>query len=250
MEKENLYRLIESDSLKNISLEELKGVIDEYPYFQTARLLYTKKLHISGSEEYGEELSKTAILCADRRKLFYMIQLDEYNELLHKPNNTGKEDKDRTEALLDSYFESFGKEETTHSPIQSTEMYYATIDYFSYLESLEVDDSTDSPQEPFEHQDIIDAFIDKNESESIQLRPFKENRDSNKKNSSAETGKIDEGNAFLTETLAKIYIKQKKYEQALTIIKRLSLTFPKKSGYFADQIRFLEYLIINDKTNK
>jgi len=50
--------------------------------------------------------------------------------------------------------------------------------------------------------------------------------------------------------LAKIYIKQKKYEQALTIIKRLSLNFPKKSAYFADQIHFLEYLIINEKNKK
>ena len=55
---------------------------------------------------------------------------------------------------------------------------------------------------------------------------------------------------FLTETLAQIYIKQKKYEEALTIIKRLSLNFPKKSIYFADQIRFLEYLIYNDKNKK
>jgi len=54
----------------------------------------------------------------------------------------------------------------------------------------------------------------------------------------------------LTETLAKIYMKQQKYEQALAIIKRLSLNFPKKSAYFADQIRFLEYLIINEKNKK
>ncbi|NLA62102.1 MAG: tetratricopeptide repeat protein, partial [Bacteroidales bacterium] len=56
--------------------------------------------------------------------------------------------------------------------------------------------------------------------------------------------------SFLTETLAQVYIKQKKYEQALTIIKRLSLNFPKKSIYFADQIRFLEYLIYNEKNKK
>ncbi|MBV2166233.1 MAG: hypothetical protein KUL76_06850, partial [Kaistella sp.] len=59
-----------------------------------------------------------------------------------------------------------------------------------------------------------------------------------------------ENKGFLTETLAKIYIKQKKYEQALTIIKQLSLNFPKKSIYFADQIRFLELLILNEKNKK
>ena len=50
-----------------------------------------------------------------------------------------------------------------------------------------------------------------------------------------------------TETLAKIYIKQHRYEKALEIIKKLSLNYPKKNAYFADQIRFLEKLIINAK---
>ena len=53
---------------------------------------------------------------------------------------------------------------------------------------------------------------------------------------------------FLTETLARIYIKQKRYDKALEILKRISLINPKKSAYFADQIRFLEKLIINTKT--
>ncbi len=66
----------------------------------------------------------------------------------------------------------------------------------------------------------------------------------------ADTDKKDDDSEFLTETLAKIYIKQKKYDKALAIIKQLSLNYPKKSAYFADQIRFLEYLIINDKKNK
>ena len=51
----------------------------------------------------------------------------------------------------------------------------------------------------------------------------------------------------LTETLARIYIKQKRYDKALQIIKNLSLKYPEKNVYFADQIRFLEKLIINTK---
>lgn len=53
---------------------------------------------------------------------------------------------------------------------------------------------------------------------------------------------------FFTETLAKIYIKQHRYEKALEIIKKISLKYPKKNAYFADQIRFLEKLIINAKS--
>ena len=54
--------------------------------------------------------------------------------------------------------------------------------------------------------------------------------------------------SYFTETLARIYVKQKRYDKALQIIKNLSLKYPEKNIYFADQIRFLEKLIINIKT--
>ena len=53
--------------------------------------------------------------------------------------------------------------------------------------------------------------------------------------------------AYFTETLARIYIKQGKYDKAIEIIRRLSLNYPKKSRYFADQIRFLGKIILNEK---
>jgi len=54
--------------------------------------------------------------------------------------------------------------------------------------------------------------------------------------------------SYFTETLAKIYVKQQRYSKALEIIRRLNLKYPKKNAYFADQIRFLEKLIINAKS--
>jgi predicted Zn-dependent protease len=61
-----------------------------------------------------------------------------------------------------------------------------------------------------------------------------------------ETEELDD--SYFTETLAKIYIKQRRYSKALEIIRKLNLKYPKKSIYFADQIRFLEKLVINEKT--
>lgn len=53
--------------------------------------------------------------------------------------------------------------------------------------------------------------------------------------------------SLLSESLAKIYIKTRKYERAYEILSRLSLEFPEKSAYFADQLRFLKKLIVNEK---
>jgi len=52
---------------------------------------------------------------------------------------------------------------------------------------------------------------------------------------------------LLSESLAKIYIKTRRYEQAYEILNGLSLRFPEKSSYFADQLRFLRKLILNER---
>ena len=63
-----------------------------------------------------------------------------------------------------------------------------------------------------------------------------------------DENEVDEG--YMTENLAKIYIKQGSYSRALEIIKRINLNNPKKNAYFADQIRYLEKLILNESRKK
>ncbi len=52
--------------------------------------------------------------------------------------------------------------------------------------------------------------------------------------------------ASLTESFVRILIKNRNYSKAIEIISDLSLKNPEKSIYFADQIRFLRKLIINE----
>ena len=49
------------------------------------------------------------------------------------------------------------------------------------------------------------------------------------------------------EEKSRLYIRQKKYSEAIEILRQLNLINPKKSIYFADQIRFLEKIIANSK---
>lgn len=91
-------------------------------------------------------------------------------------------------------------------------------------------------------QDLIDHFP-KEEQGRILLNELKDEEDT------TEAPVIEEEPAeeeYFTETLARIYIKQGRYQKALEIIQRLSNNFPEKNAYFADQIRFLEKLIINN----
>lgn len=244
MDKDKLYRFIEEPDTLNTSTEEtLKTVVDAYPCFQTLHLLYTKYLDMTDNDHFVGELARTAVLCADRRKLFYLIYKENYHKQLAGPEITSSAVKDRTEELLDTFLTSLGEGEMHETMLDNEALNIVSTDYFSYLESLEEDRSTDPAEDrQLQHHDIIDAFIEKAAAEPL-FTPYEpEVKADDKKNTSEE-----DAGEFLTETLAKIYIRQKKYEQALTIIKRLSLNFPKKSIYFADQIRFLEFLIVNER---
>jgi tetratricopeptide (TPR) repeat protein len=52
-----------------------------------------------------------------------------------------------------------------------------------------------------------------------------------------------ENDEMITETLANIYVKQKKYDKALEAFKKLCLKYPKKNIYFANRMKEIEKLI-------
>ena len=91
-------------------------------------------------------------------------------------------------------------------------------------------------------QDLIDTFLEQ-EKGRITLNDLPEETDDDNEQDEAD----DNEEEYFTETLARIYIKQGRYQKALDIINRLSVKYPKKNAYFTDQIRFLEKLIINSK---
>ena len=78
MEKETFINLLESTPV--IRAKEtiaLKAIIDEFPYFQTARALYLKGLKNQDSFKYNNELKVTAAFTTDRTILFnYVTSLD------------------------------------------------------------------------------------------------------------------------------------------------------------------------------
>ncbi len=80
---------------------------------------------------------------------------------------------------------------------------------------------------------IIDKFIEDNP----RILPAKQ---ISEENTDISIDSTRDSESMLTETLAKIYVKQGYYSKAIFIYKKLSLKFPEKSIYFAGQIKKIE----------
>jgi tetratricopeptide (TPR) repeat protein len=229
------------------TLYELRSTLALYPYYQTARLLMLQNLYLLHDPSFDEELRRAAIYITDRRVLFNMIEAGHYrlrtSTVTKVPAAAPQESTaSRTATLIDNFLDSIPKEDESQShgkrkPTPAD----AAVDYVAYLLETEGDKAEETVPE-MKGQNLIDTFINADKgrivlNEGPLLTPQTEKTDE----SAAEP--TDE--EYFTETLARIYIKQGRYSKALEIIQRLSLQFPKKNAYFADQIRFLEKLIIN-----
>lgn len=66
--------LYQPNDMPASSVAELKQIIAEYPYFQTAHLLYIKSLHLNNSILYASHLKQAACYANDRTLLFMLIK--------------------------------------------------------------------------------------------------------------------------------------------------------------------------------
>ncbi len=236
------------------TLYELRSILALYPYYQTARLLMLQNLYLLHDTTFDEELRKAAIYITDRKVLFQMIearhyQLSNVKKAEHKltPKSAKSDNQSRTLSLIDNFLDSIPKdeEESGKEKKRKPTMADAAVDYVAYLlESESEEERTKSEEAPkLIGHSLIDSFIE-NDKGKIVL-----NENPTLKPNLDESAIFDENQgeeSYFTETLARIYIKQGRYSKALEIISRLSLQYPKKNVYFADQIRFLKKLIINN----
>ena len=238
------------------SLYELRSTLALYPYFQTARLLLLQNLYLLHDPSFDQELRQAAIYITDRKVLFQMIEAAHYQLKVQKPQQEKKavsadERDSRTLSLIDDFLDSLPKdneEENQKKGKRKPTPADAAVDYVAYLLESETEGEREQAAKAPQliGQSLIDSFIN-NDKGKIKLNEnptLKPDLDSDLTTEKKE-GKAGEQGIF-TETMARIYIKQGNYSKALEIIRQLSLENPKKNVYFADQIRFLEKLIINN----
>ena len=258
----DLVRLIEHPELMNKeTLYELRNLVALYPYYQTARLLLLQNMYLLHETSFDDELRRAAIYITDRKTLFNLVEASHYHiktaaekiEEEAREAQRSEQGNNRTLSIINEYLESTPKDsqneddDTGRKPTPAD----AAVDYVAYLlkTGSQEDKEAEADRPQMKGQDLIDSFINDNGGKiQLQDKPTYKPETEDEEDKQNEQNDYDEG--YFTETLAKIYIKQGRYSKALEIIQRLNLNYPKKNAYFADQIRFLRKLILNEKGKK
>ena len=257
--QQRLYEwILHPEYLNKDSLFELRNLLARYPYFQTVRLLYLKNLFLLQDADFKDELRKSALYIADLSVLFYYIEGERLVIKKHpsEKNVSSNSSTDRTLDLIDRFLSDLSEETSMELPLPAE----VNVDYTSIL--MQEPDAEPASSAMLKGQDLIDNFIEQSagsetlavvEEDDLMQESYTTDEvpeETDIQEGEDEVERIDESSDenYFTETLAKIYVKQQRYDKALEIIKKLNLKYPKKNAYFADQIRFLEKLIINTKS--
>lgn len=208
----------------------LENVISAFPYLQSARVLYLKGLKNQDSFKYNQTLKTTAAYTTDRSILFNFITSPIF------------ENTENTEVIS----EDVEAKSTTDTSLPETEVLeigkplsFESNESHSFGEWLKLGTVDPIKREGSKSKKatkfkIIDKFIAANP----KIKPIKKETASF---AISEPVKTDYSN-LMTETLAKVYLEQKKYENAKKAYRILSLKYPEKSSFFADRIKAIEFL--------
>ena len=231
------------DIIDDDAINQLQTLTQEYPYFHVARILLLEALYKKHAPAYDETLRRTAVLVPNREAIFRLTEEPHYTHAEERKRYDEATDSSdsRTVSLIDNFLDAQAPTTPVSHPIDAAQ------DYIGYLLQRESQQGQHRQEAlPLNGGGVVEDFLENEPGRIVLDNSDESEQEESQTNESKKTEKAKD-NEILTEIMAGIYIKQGKYENAVKIIRQLSLKYPKKNRYFADQIRFLEKLIINNK---
>ncbi|MBQ0163743.1 MAG: tetratricopeptide repeat protein [Bacteroidales bacterium] len=263
--------------LSRDTLSELRRVVGRCPYYHAARLLLVENLFMLHDPDFEQELRAAALLLPDRSVLFDLVESLNYDIDSPAPQSSPSapllHTGDRTYDLIGQYLQ-------TVEPLQPATRRRTVDPLNDYMAVLEQMDDAPVPEGIQEWPDTFIPAADSHrfgsqnnpepkgsgdlpkDSENCPADTENYSADSTKKSAAGEAfpdpdseiqadaasdAPVALPEAYFTETLAKVFIKQGSYERAIEILTKINLANPRKNAYFADQIRFLQKLVLNNK---
>ena len=253
----------------------LETIVNEFPFYQSARALYLKGLYNQESFRYNYELKKTAAHTTDRSVLFDFITSDDFKIFQQEVYDKYQAEiqsiivadyeyveEENRPVILDTISKSINvterisvleQKETNKEAEEALEigkpLQFDKNETHSFSEWLQLAKIAPIVRKETEKQikvsselekkfDLIEKFIELNP----KIPQVKDNT-----SIPTNIAKSNETpSSIMTETLAQIYLEQKKYTKAIQAYEILILKYPEKSSFFADRIKNIKILHQNN----
>jgi hypothetical protein len=274
------YLINKPNTITENQTEALTKVLDEFPFFQSARALRLKGLYNQNSFKYNFALKVTAAHTTDRTVLFDFITSDSFiaiqkefydkkslellditvidSEVVISKENLKVEKTPIEQSVLTSI------KEASNETIDSTKIVeeklaigkpldFSKNETHSFQEWLQLSRTQPIIREPEVNKTPENTVLDETKKKKAKL--IDRFIESSPKISPVKHGvpstihidiNKDDNSSLMTETLARVYLEQKKYQKAIQAYDILILKYPEKSSFFADRISDIKILQQNN----
>jgi tetratricopeptide (TPR) repeat protein len=265
-----------------LQTEALEKVLLDFPYFQSARALRLKGLYNQNSFKYNFELKVTASYTTNRTILFDFVTSDTFiaiqkelydkkalellgmnvvdEELIAPPEKIETKNNTLEQSILSSIKLAFPRDLgdnlilTEEKLAIGTPLGFSKNEKHSFQEWLQL--SRLQPINRDSEKTNTYVSIPKNEGKKKKEALIDKFIESSPKipaikHGAVSTVRVDANNgdhsSLMTETLARVYLEQKKYQKAIQAYEILILKYPEKSAFFAQYITDIKILQQNNK---
>ncbi len=248
----------------------LEKIIEQFPYFQSARVLRLKHLYNQDSFQYNYGLKVAAAYTTDRSVLFDFITSDNFVTVqngLYEQKIAELFNIDVLESEIVTSNDTIVVQNNLENSIKSSIKESNQEDIEEKLEIGKPLEFSKNETHSFQEWLQLSRFtpIDRNEKTSKEnltlnedkrkklelIDKFIENNPKipaiDKETKSPVFEQVIEDKSYLmTETLARVYLEQKKYQRAIQAYEILILKYPEKSSFFANRIEEIKKIQHNN----
>ena len=240
MNRTDINRYLTNPELvANASSEELRRLVETYPYCETLHWMYLRALYVADDAMFEEELMLHGMHISNRRLFYNYLTVE--TQYIASPHSKEVPNKVETQYIASLPTTDYFALDDNPEQKQTLQQLAAQLKAARLARQKQSTQSRDAAScvitsEASKTTDIHNTDIETQHTSSSPKQPI-----------TIPSQPIEEPQ--ITEENAKKLIKEQKYLEAIEILRAISLNNPKKSANFALQIKFLETIINNHNKN-